>query len=195
MRTILTLILTSIGAVALVSGAGLAQTPSEAQQQAIRSSCVSDYRANCAGVPPHGMQALACLEQHEAKLSSACKSAVDAVGSGAATAASGGSAQPASGTAGATAPATDATAAPATSAEAGAGASAASGAMRPTPPGPELSFRQEMRLAANACARDFRLFCPNLPVGHGNVLFCLKVNGAKLDPPCRDALRAAGVEF
>jgi hypothetical protein len=50
-----------------------------------------------------------------------------------------------------------------------------------------------MRVAGGSCAADFRLLCPNLPVGHGNVLFCLQVHWQKLDPTCRDALTRLGV--
>ncbi|MEM8552333.1 MAG: hypothetical protein AAGF45_08115, partial [Pseudomonadota bacterium] len=56
-----------------------AQTPTEAQREAIRSNCVADYRANCSAIPPGGMASLVCLEQHEAQLSSACRTAVEAV--------------------------------------------------------------------------------------------------------------------
>ena len=57
----------------------LAEAPTPAQQQAIRSNCVSDYRKDCSGVPTGGMDALICLEQHSDSLSPACKSAVEAV--------------------------------------------------------------------------------------------------------------------
>jgi hypothetical protein len=50
-----------------------------------------------------------------------------------------------------------------------------------------------MRVAGGSCAADFRLLCPNLPVGHGNVLFCLQVHWQRLDSTCRDALTRLGV--
>jgi hypothetical protein len=56
-----------------------AQKPSEEQLGAIRSSCRSDFLSNCSGVPRGGKEALDCLRQHMAKLSSACGSAVKAV--------------------------------------------------------------------------------------------------------------------
>ncbi len=196
MRRLLTL--ASIG-IALAQSA-FAQTPSAAQQQAIRSSCVSDYRANCSDVQPHGMAALVCLEQHESKLSPACKSAVEAVGGGSSTAAPTASSTEATTPAKATAPAstsetTSADTEKATGQATGQAKAAAAPIAQAAGGAPEMSFRQEMRIAAHACARDFRLFCPNLPVGHGNVLFCLKVHGPRLDAPCRNALTAAGVEF
>ncbi len=197
MRISLSLLLASIGMTSILVPSAFAQTPTEAQQQAIRSACVSDYRANCSDVQPHGMAALVCLEQHESKLSPACKSAVEAVGGGSPTTSASAPAKSSASSASESASATQTgktatTAAAETSSKTTAAAPAASPAASGVP---EMSFRQEMRLAAHACARDFRLFCPNMPVGHGNVLFCLKVHGPRLDPPCRNALIAAGVEF
>ncbi|WP_419912202.1 hypothetical protein [Hoeflea sp.] len=170
-----------------------AQVPTHAQQQAIRSSCVADYKANCSSVPTGGMDALVCLEQHEAKLSPACKSAVEAVDHSSASSA------PAATTAAASAaseakPAessSEGTTAEAPKAEAATSAatttSQASSAGRPA-----MSLRQEMRLAARSCARDYRVLCPNLPVGQGNILFCLKVHEQHLSRGCRTALEEAG---
>ncbi len=198
MRRSLSLTLASIGIASALAQSAFAQTPTAAQQQAIRSSCVSDYRANCSDVQPHGMAALVCLEQHESKLSPACKSAVEAVGGGSSTAASSSSSTEAAAPAKATAPASasqTATASAETEKATGQAKAAPAPIAQAAGGAPEMSFRQEMRIAAHACARDFRLFCPNLPVGHGNVLFCLKVHGPRLDAPCRNALTAAGVEF
>ncbi len=202
MRRSLSLTLASIGIASALAQPAFAQTPTAAQQQAIRSSCVSDYRANCSDVQPHGMAALVCLEQHESKLSPACKSAVEAVGGGSTAAAAPSSSTEATAPAKATAPAsTSETATASADTEKATGQATGQAKAAPAPiaqaagGAPEMSFRQEMRIAAHACARDFRLFCPNLPVGHGNVLFCLKVHGPRLDAPCRNALTAAGVEF
>lgn len=162
-------------ALASISGS-LAQTPTAAQQQAIKSSCVSDYKANCATVPTGGMDALVCLEQHEANLSPACKSAVEAVDHGS----SGG---------GTTSSAASTTAA---SGETSTTAAAPKSATAPASGRPAMSLRQEMRLAARSCAHDYRVLCPNLPMGQGNVLFCLKVHADRLSTPCRNALLQAG---
>lgn len=168
----------ALTAAALSAVAAFAQSPTPAQQQAIKSNCVADYRANCSGVPTGGMDALICLEQHEAKLSPACKSAVEAVdhgsGSNTSTSAASGS--------------EDGKASGEMKAEAGAPAAAASGK-------PVMSLRQEMRLAARACARDYRALCPNLPAGQGNVLFCLKVHEEHLSARCRQAMIEAGEVF
>lgn len=66
----------TFGAV-LAHGTAQAQ-PTQAQISAVRSSCRSDFMAQCSGVSPGGQAALACLQQNAAKLSSACKSAVSA---------------------------------------------------------------------------------------------------------------------
>lgn len=183
MRKILLSTITLACTAAAVSA--FAQAPTPAQQQAIRSSCVSDYRANCSGVPTGGMDALICLEQHEAKLSPACKSAVEAVDHGSGSGAPAPSSA-ASGTEKAAESAATTTEAPKTD------AAATTASKAPASGKPAMSLRQEMRLAARACARDYRVLCPNLPVGQGNVLFCLKVHEQRLSAPCRNALVEAG---
>lgn len=55
-----------------------AAEPTAAQQEAIKSSCRSDYMSNCMSVKPGGIEALQCLERNLSKLSGACKSAVTA---------------------------------------------------------------------------------------------------------------------
>ena len=65
--------------VALLGGIGVSTAaPTQAQQQAIRSSCQSDYKTYCPTVPTGGSAALQCLEQNLSGLSSACQSAVKA---------------------------------------------------------------------------------------------------------------------
>ncbi len=54
--------------------------PTAAQRDAVKSSCRSDFMAQCSGVTPGGMQALACLQQHRAALSPSCEAAVGAIG-------------------------------------------------------------------------------------------------------------------
>jgi hypothetical protein len=65
----------------LASGAGIAaaQEPTSDQQSAIRSNCRSDFMANCSGVPRGGKEALQCLKDNVAKLSSGCQQAVKAI--------------------------------------------------------------------------------------------------------------------
>jgi hypothetical protein len=173
-------------AFAVILGFGLlpvmAQTPSKAQQSAIRSACPTDYRTYCASVPPGGMPALNCLQQNVAKLSDACRTAVQAVGGSAAAPAD------------ATVPAGDATkpaakttgAAPAAKAPAAAKAPPAAAAA--TPPAVNLAPRQEAALIRQSCSRDFRAYCRGVPIGGGNVIACLKANAASLSPRCQSAL-------
>jgi hypothetical protein len=75
-----------IGAATLLaltlSGATLAQAPTTAQRNAIRQSCRADYQSLCASVPTGGQASLQCLQQNMSSLSSACQSAVGAVGGG-----------------------------------------------------------------------------------------------------------------
>src|SRR5438105_248509 len=55
------------------------QAPSDAQRNAIRSECRSDYEAHCASVPPGGAASLQCLQKNMSSLSSSCQTAVRAV--------------------------------------------------------------------------------------------------------------------
>ncbi len=190
----------TVGAWLVLTGLSVAQTPTPAQQQAIRSNCVADYRANCSGVPTGGMDALICLEQHEAKLSPGCKSAVEALDHGS----TGASASHGTTAATSTESAPAAKSAESETAKASEGAAAATGeAAKTTAPATTtaaagrspMSLRHEMRIAARSCARDFRVLCPNLPVGQGNVLFCLKIHANRLSTPCRNALLEAGETF
>lgn len=61
------------------AGTAAAQQPTPEQQDAIRSNCRSDFMANCSGVPRGGKEAMQCLKDNVAKLSSGCQQAVKAV--------------------------------------------------------------------------------------------------------------------
>ena len=53
--------------------------PAFAQQdpgEEMRKHCNRDYKRFCAKVPPEGYPAFECLQQHVARLSGACKKAV-----------------------------------------------------------------------------------------------------------------------
>jgi len=69
------LVAATIGA----AGDALAQQQSQAQLNALRSSCRSDYMAHCSSVPTGGAPALNCLKQHMPALSGGCQSAVNAI--------------------------------------------------------------------------------------------------------------------
>ncbi|WEK51876.1 MAG: cysteine rich repeat-containing protein [Candidatus Kaistia colombiensis] len=156
----------------------MAQTPSKAQQSAIRSACPGDYRTYCASVPPGGKPALACLQQNAAKLSDACRTAVQAVGGSAATPATptppvGGAAKSGAAQQGAATPGTAKTTGAAPKGKAPAAADLAP---------------HEAALVRQACRRDFRTHCRGVPIGGGNVIACLKANAASLSPRCQSAL-------
>ena len=165
------------------------EIPTAAQKHAIRSNCVSDYRAHCSSVPTGGMAALVCLEQHIDMLSPACQSAVRAVDGGSKSTTATVNATPAANETSAKTAAESAST-PKSQTASKAASQTSIGATRPA-----LPFLHELRIAARACAADFRRFCPNLPLGHGNAIFCLKVHGPKLAPPCRAALTEAGERF
>ena len=56
-----------------------AQQPTPEQISAIRASCRSDFISHCAGVQPGTRDAVECLKRNSAKVSPACKTALDAV--------------------------------------------------------------------------------------------------------------------
>ncbi|MDR3535890.1 MAG: cysteine rich repeat-containing protein [Acetobacteraceae bacterium] len=68
-------------ALAAVAGVASAQQPTQAQSNAIKQACRTDYQAKCASVPTGGKAALQCLQEHLTDLSPACQTAVNAVGS------------------------------------------------------------------------------------------------------------------
>ena len=74
--------------IALTLAPTAAQQPTQAQRDALRAACRSDFMADCASVQPGGKEALECLLRNEPKLSPPCRSAVNAI----ATPASGGAA-------------------------------------------------------------------------------------------------------
>jgi len=69
---------------ALLASGALAQQPTQAQANAIRQSCRSDYQAHCASVPTGGSAALQCLKDNLASLSPGCQGAVSVTDGGAA---------------------------------------------------------------------------------------------------------------
>src|SRR5690242_12316391 len=62
-----------------ISNTVSARQPAEDQRAAIRAACRSDLVANCAGVQPRSKAALECLIGNEAKLSTACRSAIGGI--------------------------------------------------------------------------------------------------------------------
>jgi len=187
LRNVIAILVAAGSMLAGIAGAHAA--PTEAQQQAIRSSCQNDYRTYCASVPTGGAEALQCLEKNVASLSSACQQAVKAASGGSAAtstqsgsaATSGGSGTSAGGAA-ATAPA----AAP---------APAASGAATKPPVIVVLEPGQEIALMRQACGRDYRTHCAGVRVIGGGALSCLVSNAPSLSTGCKNVLSKLGQKF
>ncbi|MGN6748882.1 MAG: hypothetical protein ACTHJS_09855 [Xanthobacteraceae bacterium] len=187
-----------------------AQQPTQAQRDAVRASCRSDFMSNCSSVQPGGKEALECLLRNQSKLSAPCRSAVDAIAAPAASptatapaatvpqqpaAPAGQSATPAETAPPATkrshtppaAPnrktpaATGAAAAPAASATTATPAVAPLGPIRPM-----LPRRAVMILAQ--CRPDQERLCAGVPPGGGKIFACLAANAQQLSPTCYQAL-------
>lgn len=141
----------------------VAQQPTQAQTNAIRQSCRSDYQVHCATVPTGGSAALQCLQQNLSSLSAACQTAVGAVGGGI----------------------------PAPTASAPAAPVPAQGSMPPSPPPRPMTLRQEAALMRNACGGDFRTYCSGVRLGGGRAAQCLADHRESLSPSCQNALSAA----
>ena len=160
-----------LGFAAIFATAAFAQAPSQAQRDAIKAQCRSDYMAHCSSVPPGGEAALQCLQKNMSSLSSSCQNAVRAVEApAAATAKPADTAAPK-----AAAPAAATTTAPKAAAAAPAGqpSSAAISAIR------------------SACRSDYPKVCAGVPTGGAPALQCLEKNKAKLSAGCEKAVSAA----
>jgi len=198
----------------LVVGATLsasAQQPTSEQISAIRASCRSDFMSNCTGVKPGTRDALECLKRNAAKVSPACKTALDAISPRPTESAAPAPAKTAPLPAAAAPPAAPAATSPPPAAAAppppAAAASpppeaaeppaaAAESGARPAP-GPaagEGKKHASPQVAAvrEACHADFGVHCPGVKPGGSAALHCLQANAAALSPPCRDAVMAMG---
>ena len=151
------------------------QAPTQAQRDAIKSECRSDYMAHCSSVPPGGEASLQCLQKNMSSLSSGCQGAVRAVEAPAAA-----TAKPAETAAPkAAAPAAAATAAP----KAAEPKSAAAPAGQPT--------SAQISAIRSACRSDYPKVCAGVPTGGAPALQCLEKNKAKLSAGCEKAVAAA----
>jgi hypothetical protein len=168
----------SVAAILATAAPALAQAPSQAQRDAIKSQCRSDYIAHCSSVPPGGEASLQCLQKNMSSLSSSCQSAVRAAEAPAATAKPAEAAAPKSAAPAAT---TAAPAAPAKSAEPTAAAAAPAG--QPT--------SAQVSAIRSACRSDYPKVCAGVPTGGAPALQCLEKNKAKLSAGCEKAVSAA----
>jgi hypothetical protein len=160
-----------------------AQAPTDAQREAIRSACRSDYMAHCSSVPPGGLESLQCLQKNMSSLSGSCKSAVNAVEAPAAKSETP-AAAPKAETPAATEPAKPAeTAAPAKTTAPAASKTATTAAKKPS----------DAQIAAirSACRSDYPKVCAGVPTGGAPALQCLEKNKSKVSSGCQQAVNAA----
>jgi hypothetical protein len=162
-----------LAAGALFATAAFAQAPSQAQRDAIKSQCRSDYMAHCSSVPPGGEASLQCLQKNMSSLSSSCQSAVRAV----------------------EAPAAPAAAKPAEAAPAKPAAPAAATTAAPKAAAPKAAAGQptsaQISAIRSACRSDYPKVCKGVPAGGAPALQCLEKNKAKLSAACGNAVAAA----
>ena len=157
----------SVAAILATAAPAFAQAPSQAQRDAIKSQCRSDYIAHCSSVPPGGEASLQCLQKNMSSLSSSCQSAVRAVEAPAA-------AKPAD---------TAAPKAAATTTAPKAAESTAAPAGQPT--------SAQISAVRSACRSDYPKVCAGVPTGGAPALQCLEKNKAKLSAGCEKAVSAA----
>jgi hypothetical protein len=161
----------AVAAILATAAPAFAQAPSQAQRDAIKSQCRSDYMAHCSSVPPGGEASLQCLQKNMSSLSSSCQSAVRAVEAPAAA-----TAKPAD------------TAAPAAATTAAPKAAEPKAAAAPAAGQPSSAQISAIR---SACRSDYPKVCAGVPTGGAPALQCLEKNKAKLSAGCEKAVSAA----
>ena len=179
----------SVAAMLATAAPAFAQAPSQAQRDAIKSQCRSDYMAHCSSVPPGGEASLQCLQKNMSSLSSSCQSAVRAVEAAA-------PAKPAETAAPkAAAPAAAATTAPKSAEPKSAEPKTAEPktaepkAAAAVPAGQPSSA--QISAIRSACRSDYPKVCAGVPTGGAPALQCLEKNKAKLSAGCEKAVSAA----
>ena len=164
----------------------LAQAPTEAQREAIKSECRSDYMAHCSSIPPGGEASLQCLQKNMSSLAPGCQSAVRAVEPAAAPKAESAPAAPKTEAAPAAAPIKPAAETKETVKEPSkqpATAAASTAAKQPS--------NAQISAIRTACRSDYPKVCAGVPTGGAPALQCLEKNNAKLSPACGKAVAAA----
>jgi len=158
---------------------GFAQAPSQAQRDAIKSQCRSDYIAHCSSIPPGGEASLQCLQKNMSSLSASCKSAVQAVEAPAEPKAESAPTAPAT-------PKTESAPAAATTTPETAAPKAAASTTAKQPSSAQISAIR------SACRSDYPKVCAGVPTGGAPALQCLEKNKSKLSPACEKTVAAAG---
>jgi hypothetical protein len=136
-----------------------AQNVTQAERDAIRSACRSDFISNCSGVEPGGREALECLRQNDAKLSAPCKSAVATLTQ---------KPEPGTGESAATTPKSPAVETAAQTSQ---------------------TQDDQLKKIRQACTiDDLMAHCSWIAPSSPEVVLCLKANAAELSPSCRGAV-------
>ena len=167
----------SVAAILATAAPAFAQAPSQAQRDAIKSQCRSDYMAHCSSVPPGGEASLQCLQKNMSSLSSSCQSAVRAVEAPAAAP------PPSRPTPRRRKPLHPRLQRP----------------QRPKlpsqrlqqPPAAGQPTSAQISAIRSACRSDYPKVCAGVPTGGAPALQCLEKNKAKLSAGCEKAVSAA----
>ena len=171
-----------------IATSALAQAPTEAQREAIKSQCRSDYIAHCSSIPPGGAASLECLQKNMASLSAGCAGAVRAVEAPAETKAEPRGetkAEPKEETK--VEPKEEPKPAPATTTARPAAGPAPKAASAPAKQRPTSAQISAIR---SACHSDYPKVCAGVPTGGAPALQCLEKNEARLSASCRKAVAA-----
>lgn len=164
-------------AIFAVAAPAFAQAPTQAQRDAIKSECRSDYIAHCSSVPPGGEASLQCLQKNMSSLAPGCQSAVKAVEAPKAESA------PAAETAKPAAESAKPAAESKSSESKTSAAPKAAAAKQPT--------SAQISAIRSACRSDYPKVCAGVPTGGAPALQCLEKNKAKLSASCEKAVAAA----
>jgi Cysteine rich repeat len=165
-----------------------AQGPSEAQREAVKANCRSDYIAHCSSIPPGGEASLECLQKNMSSLSAACASAVRAVDTAIeqkSQKAEEPKAEPKS------EPKAETKAEPKEAAPAAKETKPAATEPKSAGAAKKPSQAQISAIKSN-CRADYPKVCASVPPGGEAALECLEKNKAKVSAACARAVAAVG---
>ena len=162
-----------------------AQAPSEAQREAIKSNCRSDYIAHCSSIPPGGAASLECLQKNMSSLSASCAGAVRAVEA------------PAAAPKTAEEPKSEPKAEPKRTRPSRRKLrrlpkEAAKPAAEPKAASTKKPSQAQVSAIKSACRSDYPRVCAGVPTGGAPALECLEKNKAKVSAACAKAVAAVG---
>jgi len=168
----------------IIATSAMAQAPTQAQRNAIKSQCRSDYIAHCSSIPPGGAASLQCLQKNMASLAPGCQAAVNAVVAPSET-------KTETKTEPAAVPPTESKTEPA---PATAAAPAAEPTEKPVAKTKTTAARKpssaQVAAIRSACRSDYPQVCAGVPTGGAQALQCLEKNKASVSPACQNAVAA-----